>query len=195
MDEILLDITLHTVEDFERFADSPENADRRFELIHGEIFEKMPTEEHRQIAALISHFFLSYVLPRKLGRVTVEPRHCVEGDLHNARMPDVAYTRAERALPVMKKGSVPQMPDLAVEIQMPGIWNRPSDLRSKAIYYLKHSASQVWLVYPAKKMVEVCTLNPEGVLQIQQLEAEESLDGGAVLPGFSLPINDIFETA
>lgn len=35
---------LVTVEAFERFADAPENADRRFELIYGEIVEKVPKD-------------------------------------------------------------------------------------------------------------------------------------------------------
>lgn len=34
-----------TVAEFEQFSDSPENTDRRFELIHGEIVEKVPTED------------------------------------------------------------------------------------------------------------------------------------------------------
>ena len=36
----------YTIEEFERFLALPENADRLFELIDGEIVEKMPTEEH-----------------------------------------------------------------------------------------------------------------------------------------------------
>lgn len=40
---------LYTVEEFEAFIAEAENVDRLFELIDGEIFEKMPTEEHSLI--------------------------------------------------------------------------------------------------------------------------------------------------
>jgi Uma2 family endonuclease len=44
---------LHTVEEFEQFLAAPENRQRRFELIDGEMIEKaMPTLEHG-----ISHSF------------------------------------------------------------------------------------------------------------------------------------------
>ncbi|MEO8393156.1 MAG: Uma2 family endonuclease [Chloroflexota bacterium] len=44
---------LYTIEDFEQFITQPENRDRRFELINGEIVEKMPTESHGIIAGNI----------------------------------------------------------------------------------------------------------------------------------------------
>jgi hypothetical protein len=46
----LVDVVLaqrYTVEAFEHLADLPENRDRLLELIHGEIVEKEPPEEHR----------------------------------------------------------------------------------------------------------------------------------------------------
>jgi Uma2 family endonuclease len=44
---------LYTVVEFEKF--SAQHTDWPFELIHGEIVEKMPTEEHGKLAALIAH--------------------------------------------------------------------------------------------------------------------------------------------
>lgn len=39
-----------TVDEFEAFIERPANADRRFELIHGRIVEKIPIEEDGIIA-------------------------------------------------------------------------------------------------------------------------------------------------
>lgn len=192
MTDIAIENTLMTVEEFEEFADAPQNAEHRFELIYGEIIEKVPTEEHAVTASNISGFIWNYNRQHKLGgRVAVEPRHRVEGDNHNARLPDVAYTSASRLLPLTKKGSVPQMPDLAIEIQSPN--DRPHEMREKAVYYLRNGARLVWLAYPTTKTVEVCTLNADGTLNIQVLKTEDTLTGGEVLPGFTIAVGAIFE--
>lgn len=178
---------LMTVEEFEQFSDAPENSDRRFELIDGEIVEKMPTEEHAVIAATISGFIWSYLRANELGgRVAVEPRHRVPEDDYNARLPDIAFTSKERALPLVKKGSVPQMPDFAVEIKSPD--DSYAKLRKKAAYYLQNGTRLVWLVYPEKRLVEVYRSESNSEI----LTAEDTLDGGEVLPNFTLPVKDIF---
>jgi Uma2 family endonuclease len=142
---------------------------------------------------MIAHLLLTFILPRKLGRVGVEPRHQVLGDNHNARMPDVAFTSTERAGPVVTKGGIPQMPDLAVEIKSPD--DRIREMREKADYYLRNGARLVWLVYPDSQSMEVCTLNSEGILQIDPLAADEILRGGDVLPGFSVTVGDFFKVS
>ena len=48
------------------------------------------------------------------------------------RLPDVSFIAGER--PVVKKGSIPQMPDLAVEVQSPD--DSPADMRAEAAFYL-----------------------------------------------------------
>lgn len=46
----------YTTAAFEQFIALPENADRRFELIAGEIVEKMPAQFHAAIVQLISGY-------------------------------------------------------------------------------------------------------------------------------------------
>jgi len=193
MTDAVVQPKIYTIEDYESFVAEPANSDRRFELIHGEIVEKLPTEEHALIAAMISHLLMTFVLPHKLGRVAVEPRHQVPGDNHNARLPDVAFTSTERALPVVKEGGVPQMPDLAIEIKSPD--DRVREMREKADYYLRNGARAVWLVYPDSQSMEVCTLNAEDAMQIAPLVADEILHGRDVLPGFSVTVGDFFKVS
>jgi Uma2 family endonuclease len=186
----MIDAVLHTAQDFEAFIAQPDHSEAHFELIHGEIVEKVPTEVHGIIAAMIVHLLLAYALPRDLGRVSVEARHQPPGDNYNVRLPDVAFTSTARALPPAEEGSVPQMPDLAVEIQSPN--DRPREIREKAHFYLQNGSRLVWLVYPKSRSVEVCTLSESGSLQITPIPSDGVLDGGDILPGFSISVSEIF---
>lgn len=174
---------LYTVEEFEQFADSPENRERLLELIDGEVVEKVPTEEHGMITGNIFGPLWNYVQRSKAGRVVTEARHRKPGDNRNARLPDVSYISGKR--PLVKKGSVPQMPDLAVEVKSPD--DSLKQLREKARYYLANGTRMVWLVNPEKRLIEVYTPDDE-----QVLDDTDTLSGGDVLPGFTLVVRDVF---
>src|SRR5579859_6434191 len=59
--------------------------------------------------------------------------------------------------------------------------------------YLMAGGRLVWAVYPDDKVVEVYRLAQEGTsLNVQTFGIEESLDGGDVLPGFTLTLKDLF---
>lgn len=191
---VLIEKRLHTVDDFARFLALEENADRVFELIHGEIVEKVVTEEHGIIALNIGALIRAFVKPRNLGRVGVAISHRAAGDNYNERLPDVSF-RSGTGTPVVKRGSVPHMPDLAIEIASPT--NTPKGLRLKAEYMLQNGSLIVWLVYPERQVVEVCTITDEGkeknAMRIETVGMDKSLDGGVVLPGFALAVRDIFD--
>lgn len=174
----------YTVEEFEQLFAQAEHGDRLLELIHGEIVEKMPTEEHGVVAGNAVFALRSYVQIHKSGRVGVEVRHRMPEDQWNSRMPDVSYSTARRAMAT--KGSVPTMPELAIEVQSPD--DSIKAMREKATYYLANGAQVVWLIYPRKRVVEVYYANGE----IDIFREGETLSGETLLPGFSLPVTDIF---
>lgn len=174
---------LYTIEEFEALLAQPENIERLLELIDGEIIEKMPTEEHGEIALLIGAALLAFVRANNLGRVGVEVRHRMPQDQRNSRLPDVSFIAGQR--PRVTEGSVPQMPDLAIEVKSPD--DSLKGLRERAQYYLLNGTRLVWLFDPAKRYVITLTADDEQIF----LE-HEALDGGDVLPGFSLPLADIF---
>lgn len=180
-----------TVKAFRSFIQ--QHDDRRLlELVHGEIVEKMPTEAHGKIAALIAHFLLAFVLPRGLkAHVGVEVRHENPHDPYNSRLPDASLRLSDA--PAVTSGAVAQMPDLAVEIQSPT--DRPHQMREKALYYLRNGSMLVWLVYIEGSRVEVCTLDENGQLVIQTVGVDGALQGEPVLPGFTLPVRDLFPDA
>jgi Uma2 family endonuclease len=176
---------LVTVEEFEAFLESPESDDRLFELIHGEIVEKVPTEEHSIAVGNLYSALREFSRPGKLGRVGIEVRHGKPEDNYNDRIPDVSFTAAERLLAVVTEGAVPHMPDIAIEVKSPK--DKLKKLREKAEYYLANGTRLVWLVYPAKRLVTVLTPTSEDILT-----EDDTLTGGDVLPGFTLSVRDIF---
>lgn len=177
-------IQVYTVQEFEDFIAQPENTEKRFELINGEIVEKMPTEKHSLIAGNIYSALREYARPRNLGRPLFEVRYEFSGG--NIRIPDISFTLAERSQPVVDRGPVSQLPDLVVEVKSPD--DAILKLREKADFYLEHSVRLVWLVYPDPRIVEVYT--PDG---IEMLAEGHILTGEPVLPDFSIPVSAVFE--
>ena len=79
------------------------------------------------------------------------------------------------------------MPDLAVEIISPS--QSPAQVRRKAEVYLRHGTELVWLIDPEAQTAEVWR---QGTERRDSIDAEGALSGGAVLPGFSLPLKRLF---
>ena len=178
-----VDHKLYTVEEFEQIADSPENAHRLLELIDGEIVEKMPNEEHGIVAMNIAAALWNWNNIHKLGRVGMEVRHRSTSNDRNARLPDVSLSSAKR--PIVKQGSVPEMPDLAVEVQSPD--DTIKKMRDSARFYLANGSKMVWLVFPSKRIVEVYMPSEDLILT-----DADTISGGDLLPGFSLLVADVF---
>ncbi len=174
---------LYTVAEFEQIADTDANRDRLLELINGEISEKVPTEAHGLIAGNIFAPLWNYNQARRLGRVVMEVRYRYPADDHNARIPDVSFSLSQR--PLVEQGSVPALPDLAVEVK--SATDSLKKLREKARYYLAHGVRLVWLVDPEKQLIEVYTPDDEFVLT-----AADTLTGGDLLPDFTLPVRAVF---
>jgi len=174
---------LNSTSEFEALIARPENRERLFELVNGEITEKMPTEVHGAIAGNIITDLNLYLRQNRIGRAATEARHSV--DEHNDFLPDVSVILDASRVPV-DAGAIPRMPDLAVEIKSPS--DSLKGLREKARYYLAHGTRLVWIVLPQYKIVEVYTPDNEFVVG-----EDEVLTGSDVLPGFALPVKHIFD--
>jgi Uma2 family endonuclease len=61
-------------------------------------------------------------------------------------------------------------------------------MRDKAEYYLKNGTKLVWLVYPEKQLIEVFRANGDSDF----FTINDTLDGEDVLPGFQLPVRQVF---
>ncbi|MCA0458341.1 MAG: Uma2 family endonuclease [Chloroflexi bacterium] len=180
-----LERQLYNDDDFEAFLKLPENREHLFELIEGEIVEKMVTVEHGIIAALFATFINLYLFNNPIGWVAVESRHRPAKDKRNDRLPDVSFSLNEH--PITTRGAAPYIPELCIEIQSPD--DSAKQLADKATFYLANGAKMVWLVYPSKQLVETLTLDDRELLGV-----EDTIDGGDLLPGFKLPVKQVFPT-
>jgi Uma2 family endonuclease len=176
---------LITADEFERMIEQPPYNEGLFELIEGEIVQKMPTEDHGLAQVNIATALNLYRKRIGKGRPGSEVLHRVPGDPKNARQPDVSFF-VDPSEPIVTRGAVARLPDLAVEIQSPS--NTIKQMRAKAAFYLEHGVKMVWIVYTEARIVEVVT-----EAEVKILTVEEALTGGDLLPDFSLPVREIFE--
>jgi Uma2 family endonuclease len=175
---------LYTPAEFERFLQLPENADKRFELINGEIYEVPSNAYCSEIAMLIVHFLLRFILEHGIaGHVTGEGGGYIVAGARCA--PDAAYLSAARQKVLAKQGYNPIAPELAVEVVSPT--DKEDELAEKLE---KYAAAKVlvWVVYPERKVVEI--FSPGKPRKVVGIDGE--LTGEDVLPGFVLPVHRIF---
>lgn len=174
----------YTVDAFEKLITQAENTDKLLELINGEIIEKVPTQLHALIASRFNAVLFLYVQKNPIGWVFSEVRIKLGDDDLNDRLPDVALALKEGRT-FEPDAPLTYIPDLVVEIQSPD--QSDKFMIDKAAFFLKNGGKMVWIVYPAKRLVEVLTLTDRKLLTEADI-----LEGGDLLPGFTLPVKDIF---
>jgi Uma2 family endonuclease len=180
-----------TVEEFLAFCELPENADRHFELIDGEIAEKEVAGIQSSSVAMRIGFLLTLFLEQNLGQdgellgTLTDAQGSYALNSSTALMPDIGFISKAR-MPVATVSAAPTAPDLAVEVLSPS--DRLRAMRLKADRYLANGTRIVWLVIPKTRQIEVYDGDADPVV----LTGDDVLTGGAVLPGFSCTVADVF---
>jgi Uma2 family endonuclease len=162
--------------------------DRLYELVDGALVEKMTGIPESSLAAELIRLLGNYLAEHDLGFLTAPdgPLRLLPGLV---RLPDVSFISWQR-VPV--RGVVPDRaiadlaPDLAVEVLSRG--NKRKEVRRKLKEYFLAGSRLVWIIDPRKRTVQVHTSPEEGV----RLGEGQTLDGGDVLPGFTLPLRPLF---
>lgn len=175
-----------TIDEFENYLASPANIGRSFELIAGEAFEVVADDYAAQIGAFIASMLSVFARPRGLGRVTGSDGGYVIGD--ERYFPDAAFSARQQRTGILYSGYNGLAPDLAVEI----LSSSKNDVavRIKVVNYLRNGTA-VWVVDPDAQHVEIYSLDaPPRLAHIGDV-----LDGGSVLPGFTLAVAEIFGEA
>jgi Uma2 family endonuclease len=181
----------YTAEEFWEISRRPENANKRLELVEGEIREMTPAGgEHGEITVDFGLVIGNFVKEHKLGRVTAaETGYVLYTDpvtgKDTVRGPDIGFVSIERAPQPFTGKFIPKPPDLAIEVVSPG--DDAGEVDDKVQLYLRYGVHMVVVVYPSSKSVVVH--RPD---RMYRLTAEETLDFGDVLPGFTLRVSEIF---
>jgi Uma2 family endonuclease len=157
------------------------------ELVVGVLLEKAVGYNESSLAVFLAGLLNGFVIPRNLGLVT-GPDGTVELMADLVRIPDVAFTSWDR-LPGRQRpvAPVPHLaPNLAVEVLSRS--NTPGEMAVKRQDYFTAGVELVWEIDPDARTVAVYT----SVTDVTTLTAADTLDGGVVLPGFTLPLRDLF---
>lgn len=173
-----------TVEEFEAMS-----LEGSWELINGEMVEVSPTaEESSAISATIVGMLWSFVHARRLGRLyTAEGGVVLFPDRATVRAPEVAFVRADRVPHgEARKRFARLAPDLVVEVLSPT--DRTTEVIAKIEMYREAGVPLIWLVDPEVQTVTVIAAGTPTMV----LRATDTLDGGDILPGFSVSVADIF---
>lgn len=179
-----------SAEGFLEIVASSEYSDCILELVEGEIVEMpLPTGLHGQITMLIAAKVFNYVSDNGLGLVTAADtgfvlEHNPDGR-DTVRGLDIAFIRSTRVSSVLPEKWVTVAPDLAVEVISPS--NEAADIHHKIRQLLAAGTTLVWIVYPATRTVEAHSRSGASTL-----EEGDLLSGCAVLPGFEVPVREIF---
>ena len=168
--------------------DALEAADKRlYELIDGVLVEKTMEMRESVIALKCGYYIQDYleIHDRGIAFATDGPIRIRRG---RVRMPDFGYISWER----LPGGELPDdpisdaVPNLAGEVISKS--NTPKEMDRKLEDYFKAGVELVWFIYPKTQTALVYT-SPTTKKEVPKTG---TLDGGKVLPGFKLPLKNLF---
>lgn len=161
---------------------------RLFELVDGILVEKAMGFYESLLTVQFITILVNFVKQHRLGIVAG-----ADGTIKLApglvRIPDISFISWDR-LPDRKvpKEPIPHLTiDLAVEILSKS--NTRKEMDRKCLEYFEAGARLVWYIDPKPRTARVYHA-PD---QFTELTEDQSLDGGDVLPGFSVSLRELFD--
>jgi Uma2 family endonuclease len=160
-----------------------QTGDEKIELIAGQIVVHSPDFYCSVIAAQITYRLVGFVINDNRSYVTGEGGgYCIGNERY---VPDGAYISKVRQPKLARKGYNPNPPELAVEVMSPT--DNERQLLLKVGNYLSVGTT-VWVVYPDTQEVDVFQPGQP----TRSLTTNDTLTVEHLLPGFALPVRDIF---
>ncbi|MBI2505723.1 MAG: Uma2 family endonuclease [Candidatus Latescibacteria bacterium] len=161
----------------------------RCELVRGKLRKRtLAGAEQGRLTVVLMVSLFQHVQDSKLGVAYAGGTgFLLSSDPDTVRAPDVAFVRRERIEEVgAVEGYWPGAPDLAVEVVSPN--DQYSEVESKVADWLEAGSRMVVVVDPRRRKVTVHRSRSD----IRILGIGEVLEGGEVVPGWKLPIDDLF---
>ncbi len=141
------------------------------------------------IASVLVGYLAPFLREHRLGRVMAEVLFLLHPEGDPKRRPDVAfvsYERWPRTRRVPSDHAWEVVPDLAIEVIRPS--NKADEVVAKVREYFQAGVRRVWVVYPAERLVYVYA----STTQTRILRPDGALEDEEILPGFRLPLTDLF---
>jgi Uma2 family endonuclease len=172
----------------DQLLEMPDDGLRR-ELVRGEVRVMTPAgSQHGRLAAQIVARLSAHVAEHGLGTVyAAETGFKLSSDPDTVRAPDAAFVARERVEAV---GDIveywPGAPDLAVEVLSPS--DRYYDVEEKVLEWLEAGCHMVIVINPRRRAATIYRSQTD----VQLLTGNDAIDGGDVVPGWRLPLRELF---
>ena len=173
----------------EELLDMPDDG-FRYELVRGELTRMAPTKNyHGEIAAYVAGTLVPHVRGNGLGKVYIaETGFLLASDPAHVRVPDIGFVQRDRIEQIGRPDSLwPEPPALAIEVISPS--DRYSDVEEKVFDYLEAGTLMVILLEARTRTAKVYR-SPTDVIVLTEAD---TLDGGDVVPGWRMPVAEIFD--
>ncbi|MBI4567166.1 MAG: Uma2 family endonuclease [Planctomycetes bacterium] len=165
------------------------SADKRYELIDGELYmPPAPNEGHQSAVGVLYGSAAYHVRKKRLGKVYVAPFDVVLSE-HDTVQPDVIFvSNARRG--IITPDNIRGAPDWVAEVLSPGSAVR--DYRAKKKLYAESGVREYWIIDPVARAVDIYLL--EGAAyRLAERVCETGNATSRVIEGFSVSLADLFE--
>lgn len=160
-----------------------------YEVIDGRIVEKSMGAFELEIASALMIHLSDFLRGHPFGRALTEMIFLIDAERGLKLRPDVAFVSDGR-WPIRRRAPRTEawdvVPDLVVEVVSPT--NKAGELVRKTLDYQRAGVRLVWHVYPVQEVVQVI----DSSRRMRMLGRGDTLEGGDVIPGFSLPLASLF---
>ena len=160
----------------------------RHELVRGELIQVPFLGQRRgRIVAKVTTHLWNHVEAERLGQALARTGYLLESDPDTVRAPDASFISRERLDEIGETdGYWPSAPDLVVEIISPN--DRYTDVEAKVAEWLEAGTRMVIVVNPRRRSVRV----HRSPTAVDDLVEGDTIQGGDVVPGWSMPISGLF---
>ena len=162
--------------------------DGLFEVVRGVRVEKTMGLIENVIAGTLHGYLAPFCRANPVGHAVIETMFAIPGS-GNDRKPDVAFVsfgRWPQARPIPRVNAWAVAPDLAVEVISPT--DKMFEVFEKLHEYFAGGVRQVWHVLSHVEQVHVW----DSPTSVRVLTRADELTGDPVVPGFRLPVADLF---
>jgi Uma2 family endonuclease len=161
---------------------------RLFELVDGVLVEKIMGAKEGYLGLEVGRLIVNFLDTNDLG-IAFGSDATLRIMPHLVRMPDVSFISWEK-LPdhTVPEKPIPELiPDLAVEVLSKG--NTRAEMARKQEEYFQCGVRLIWVIEPDKRQARVF----HSLDDVEIIPESGSIDGGSVLPGFRLPLRQLFK--
>ena len=159
-----------------------------YEVVNGERVEKVMSTYENVLAGELHWHLRTWLVTNPVGRALIEVLFDLPGHDRDLR-PDVSFVSFDRwpqARGIPTSNAWPVIPDMAVEVISPSDGFR--NVSGKLGTYFRAGVRAVWLVVPGDEQVHVYSSPTANRI----LSRRDDLTDDSVLPGFRLPLAELF---